>query len=91
MHNRTAYLNTPWTIPDDAQMNMKIIADLGRTKCSEKISYSATFSTTDPIMNGHGTEPGTLQWAAGECMNYSTALHEYKWWQLWALPEKREE
>jgi len=40
---------------------MKIIADLGRTKCSEKICYSAIFSTTDPIMNGHGTKPGTLQ------------------------------
>jgi hypothetical protein len=42
-------------------MNMKIIADLGRTKCSEKICYSATFSTIDPIMNGHRTEPGTLK------------------------------
>ena len=42
-------------------MNMKIIADLGRTKFSEKICYSAAFFTTDPIMNGHGTEPGTPQ------------------------------
>lgn len=65
----TAYLNIPWTVPDDTQMNMKIIADLGRTKFSEKICYSAAFFTTDPIMNGHGTEPGTPQWTDGECMN----------------------
>jgi hypothetical protein len=32
-------------------------------------------------MNGHRTEPGTLKWAAGECMNYSMALYEYKWQQ----------
>jgi len=77
----TAYLNIPWTVPHDTQMNMKTIADMRRTKCSEKICYSATFSTRDPIMNGHRTEPGTLKWAAGGCMNYSMALHEYKWWQ----------
>jgi len=35
-------------------MNMKIIADLGRTKCSEKICYSATFP------------PQILSWMATE-------------------------
>jgi len=52
---------TPLFEHDDDDDDVKIIADLGRTKCSEKICYITTFSTTDTIMNGHGTEPGTLQ------------------------------
>lgn len=72
-------------------MNMKMTANMERMKCSEKICYSANFFSTVPNMNDHGTEPGNLQWAAGECTSYSMALHEYKWQQWWALPEKQEE